>query len=291
MSDVAASTPITSSPHETPAETHKLTRGLRYTRLGLHIIWGLAIAGVMFPRVGEATRARITQRWSAALLRVLNIHLSVHGATPATEARNVIVAANHVSWLDIFVINAAHPSLFVAKSEIRDWPVAGWLCEKAGTIFVRRTKRSDTARINDEIHDALARGATIGLFPEGTTTPGDRLLKFHTSLFEPAVANKTNVSPAALRYLHPGGERCKEAAYHGDIGFSDSIRQIIRHKTIIAEITFAPAIDATSAARREIAVQAEAAIAAILDVPLPHQHQRFVPASTAPSAEEAALRD
>jgi 1-acyl-sn-glycerol-3-phosphate acyltransferase len=290
MSDVAASTPIASSPTETPSRTHKLTRGLRYVRLGLHIAWGLLIAGVVFPRVGEATRARITQRWSAALLRVLNIRLSVHGATPALAARNVIVAANHVSWLDIFVINAAHPSLFVAKSEIRDWPVAGWLCEKAGTIFVRRAKRSDTARTNDEIHDALARGATIGLFPEGTTTPGDRLLKFHTSLFEPAVANKTSVSPAAIRYLHPGGERCKEASYHGDIGFSDSIRQIIRHKIIIAEVTFAPAIDASATVRRELALQAEAAIAAILDVPLPHQQQRFQPGATAVMADDT-LRD
>ncbi len=230
----------------------------------------------MFPRVATATRARITQRWSAKLLRILNIVLSIHGARPQADARNLIVASNHVSWLDIFVINAAQPALFVAKSEIRDWPLAGWLCERSGTIFVRRTKRSDTGRINIEMRDTLLTGATIGLFPEGTTTAGDRLLKFHSSLFEPAVANAATVAPTAVRYLTSEGEHNPAAAYYGDIGFSDSMRQIIGQKSMIAELTFAPPIAASGITRRELAQKSEAAIAAILDVPLPDQHQRFV---------------
>jgi 1-acyl-sn-glycerol-3-phosphate acyltransferase len=248
-----------------PLQTHKFIRGFRWTRLFIHVAWALLLAGTIFPRVSMATRARITRRWSAKLLRLLNIVLSVHGARPDEDARNLIIASNHVSWLDIFVINAAQPSLFVAKSEIRDWPLAGWLCEKAGTIFVRRAKRSDTGRINDEMHNALATGATIGLFPEGTTTAGDRLLKFHSSLFEPAVANAATVGPVAIRYL----------TSEGDIGFSDSIRQIIGQKSMIAEITFAPAVSAVGITRRQLAQKSEAAIAAILDVPLPDQHQRF----------------
>jgi 1-acyl-sn-glycerol-3-phosphate acyltransferase len=255
--------------------THKFIRGIRWVRLFAHIAWALTMAAVIFPRVTVITRAHITQRWSAKLLRLLNIVLSIHGARPADAARNLIIVSNHVSWLDIFVINAAQPSLFVAKSEIRDWPLAGWLCEKSGTIFVRRAKRSDTGRINDEMRDALATGATVGLFPEGTTTAGDRLLKFHSSLFEPAVANAAIVGPVAIRYLTSEGERNDAAAYHGDIGFSDSIRQIISQKSMIAEITFAPPISAAGITRRQLAQKSEAAIAAILDVPIPDQHQRF----------------
>jgi 1-acyl-sn-glycerol-3-phosphate acyltransferase len=294
--DTVTSSPAIAPPSSSAANrnavprTTKLTRGIRYTRLAIHIVWGLAIAGLVFPRITRAQRARITQRWSAGLLRVLNIALTVHGAE-LPDATKRVIAANHVSWLDIFVINAAHPALFVAKSEIRDWPVAGWLCEKAGTIFVRRTKRTDAARTNDEIHDALAQGDAIGLFPEGTTTAGDRLHKFHTSLFESAVANRASVSPAAIRYLLPGGERCTEAAYHGDIGFSDSIRQIVSNRTIIAEITFAPAIDAADKSRRDLATEAETAVAVILDVPLPSHHQRFDPAAAQEHAHKAGAAD
>ena len=264
------------TPALTPSlQTHKLIRGIRWTRLFIHVTWALLMAATIFPRVTIARRARITQRWSAKLLRLLNIVLSVHGARPEEDAQNLIIVSNHVSWLDIFVINAAQPSLFVAKSEIRDWPLAGWLCEKSGTIFVRRAKRSDTGRINDEMRHALANGATIGLFPEGTTTAGDRLLKFHSSLFEPAVVNRANVGPVAIRYLTSVGERNEAAAYFGDIGFSDSIRQIIGQKSMIAEITFAPEVSAVGVTRRELAQKSEGAIAAILDVPLPDQHQRF----------------
>lgn len=243
----------------------------------LHIGAGLLVAGAVFPRVSSRRRARITQWWSQKTLRILNVTLSVHGARPVEGARNLVIASNHISWLDIYVINAAQPARFVAKAEIRDWPIVGWLCEKAGTIFIRRTKRSDTARINDEMHDVLATGATIGLFPEGTTTAGDRLLKFHSSLFEPAVANGAIVSPAALRYRLSTGEPTDVAAYIGDLSFAESLSKIIGQRKMIAEITFAPAIEALELNRRELALRAEAAVAAILNVPLPHAHHRFSP--------------
>ncbi|NJR72494.1 MAG: 1-acyl-sn-glycerol-3-phosphate acyltransferase [Gammaproteobacteria bacterium] len=138
--------------------TNKLVRALRWTRMLLHVAQGLLVTGLVYPRVSPSLRAQLTQLWSAKLLRILNIVLTVHGARPATDVANLFVVSNHVSWLDIFVINATEPSRFVAKSEIRDWPIAGWLVEAAGTIFVHRSKRSDTARINSEIQAALAEG-------------------------------------------------------------------------------------------------------------------------------------
>jgi 1-acyl-sn-glycerol-3-phosphate acyltransferase len=256
-------------------ETHRFIRAIRWTRLAFHIGTGLFVAGMIFPRVTCDQKARITQWWSQKTLRILNIVLSVHGAKPHKETRNLMIAANHISWLDIYVINAAHPARFVAKAEIREWPIIGWLCEKAGTIFIRRTHRRDTVRINDEMHDVLATGATVGLFPEGSTTGGDRLLKFHSSLLEPAIANQATLAPAALRYLSGDGERSVVAAYIDDISFSDSLQKIIRQKSMIAEITFAPSILAINTTRRALALQSEAAIAAILHVPIPDAHQRF----------------
>jgi 1-acyl-sn-glycerol-3-phosphate acyltransferase len=257
------------------ARVNRLARGFRWARLIAHICVAMFLVGAVFPRVSELRRARITRWWSRKTLRIFNVILSVCGERPKEGERNLMIASNHISWLDIFVINAAHPSRFVAKSEIRDWPIAGWLSDRGGTIFIRRTKRSDTARIKNDMHDVLAAGATIGFFPEGTTTSGDHLHKFHTSLFEPAVVNRASIAPSAIRYLNSEGERAGGAAYIGELSFAESLAQIIGQKSMIAEITFAPRVNAAGKSRREVALQTEAAVAAILNVPIPTAHQRF----------------
>jgi 1-acyl-sn-glycerol-3-phosphate acyltransferase len=268
-------TPTTVLVDRDASSTNAPIRVFRWTRMLLHIAQGLLVTLLIYPRVKPQLRAAVTQAWSAKMLRILNITLAVHGARPAEHTQKLFVVANHVSWLDIFVINATVPSRFVAKSEIRDWPIAGALCDAAGTIFVHRAKRSDTARINAEIHDALEQGDSVAMFPEGTTTAGDRLLKFHTSLFEPAVVNTALLAPAAIRYRQINGERTAAATFIGEITFIESVSAIIAQKKMIAEITFAPAIDTTALSRRQAALDAENAIAAILDVPKPHAHQRF----------------
>ena len=269
--------------------THRIIRGIRWTRLCLHVLQGLLSVGMIFPRISPRARQRLTRAWSAKMLRILNIVLSIHGARPAADAKHLVVVANHVSWLDIFVINATQPSRFVAKSEIRDWPVAGWLCEKAGTIFVRRAKRSDTSRINNEIHDALEQGDAVGLFPEGTTTTGDRLLKFHTALFEPAVVNGATIAAGAIRYRSSDGDAANAALFAGETSFAESVTLIIAQKSMIAELVFAPPIATRVVAedgvvitlsRRDAAIAAEDAIAQILKVPKPHAHQRFADGAT-----------
>ncbi len=258
-----------------PTDTRQPVRAFRWLRLLTHVAVGLAAVGMVYPRVSPARRAHLTGWWARKLLRILNVVLSVHGARPAADARNLIIAANHVSWVDIFVISAAQPARFIAKSEIRDWPIAGWLCDRAGTIFIRRARRSDTAKINEVMHAVLAEGATIGFFPEGTTTNGDRLLKFHTSLFEPAVVNAATLAPAAIRYRASDGERNDAVAFIGELSFAESVGLIIRQKSMIAEITFAPPIEAQGLTRRELALRTETAVAAILGVPQGHMHQRF----------------
>lgn len=250
-------------------------RWFRWVRFLLHIAAALILVGALFPRVKPVTRSRLTGWWARKLLRIMGILVSPHGAIPAPDARNHIIASNHISWVDIFVISATHPALFVAKAEIRDWPIAGWICDRAGTLFIRRARRSDTAKINDTMGAALAQGFTIGFFPEGTTTHGDRLHKFHTSLFEPAVANRATLAPVALRYRLANGDPSPAIAFVGEISFVESVGLILRQRRMIAEITFAPPIEAGELTRRELAQRAESAVASILDVPLPSAHQRF----------------
>lgn len=249
---------------------------MRWLRTLWNVIIALVLVGLVFPRLSPRARGQLTGWWSRKLLSNLNIVPAIHGAPPDLQQGNLFIVSNHVSWLDVFLISAVHPSRFVAKSEIRDWPVIGWLCDKAGTLFIRRTRRGDTNKMSQRIHQVLAEGWAVGLFPEGTTTDGQRLHKFHTALFESAVSNQACVVPAAIRYLHGNGEYCGEAAYIDELSFPESLALIIRQKMIIAYITFAPTIETAGQTRREIAEKAEHAIAAILDVDVPRHRKNFI---------------
>jgi len=207
--------------------------------------------------------------WAARLLGILNVAARLEGPAPRAEGAPIMIASNHVSWLDIFLISSVHPALFVAKSEIRDWPVAGWIVEKAGTLFIRRARRHDVARINEAVRSALENGDCVVLFPEGTTTEGDELLKFHSALFEPALSNGARVHPAAIRYEHPDGSLCREAAYAGELSFMQSLALILRQRSIVARIAFAPPIDCAGRDRRAIAALAREEIASLLDLERP----------------------
>ena len=154
-----------------------------------------------------------------------------------------MVAANHVSWLDIFALQAVRPIRFVAKSEVRDWPLAGWIAERSGTLFIRRGLRREAARTNEQVHGALGAGDCVGIFPEGTTTDGDTLLKFHASLFEPAVAIGAAIYPCAIRYQHADGSLCRALAYVGDLSFMQSLALAIRQRGVVARVSFAPVVE------------------------------------------------
>lgn len=261
-------------------KTHVIERVIRWTRLFWHVGVGLVLTGILFPRCNKHGQDWIITWWSAKLLRILNIALSVRGPD-VISAKRVVLVANHISWLDVFVINAAHPCRFIAKSEIADWPVAGSLATNAGTIFIRRAKRTDAAKTNDAIAVQLLKSNTVAIFPEGTTTAGDKLLKFHTSLFEPAVANQATLAPVALRYRQSNGEPDTAAAFIGELTFSQSMAQIIAQKSIIAEVIFAPVIapveheSSHANCRRSLAAASEAAIAKLLNVPVHQEKLRF----------------
>ena len=180
-----------------------------------------------------------------------------------------MIAGNHVSWADVFVIGSVRHTRFIAKSEIRDWPLAGWLAEKSGTIFIRRARRHDTARINALVHDALADGECVALFPEGTTTEGDRLLKFHSSLFEPAVANGARVFPVAIRYEAPDGTPLPALAYVGELTFAQSLGLVIATRETVARLSFAEPIDAAGLTRQDVAAEARRRVASLLGLPNP----------------------
>lgn len=241
--------------------TSLVTRGVRMTRVFAHLLRGLLIAAVVFPFLGPAPRRAAVRDWSASLLRLLGVRLHVQGSPPAARERPVMLVGNHVSWLDVFVINAVLPVRFVAKSEVRTWPLIGWLSARTGTLFIERARRRDTMRINRQISEAMLGGDVIAVFPEGTTTDGSHMLRFHSALLQPAMLAGAAVRPVALRFERIDGSLCVEAAYDGDKSLWDTVRLMVTQPVIHARVWFLPALPADAAHRRELAQIARGVIA------------------------------
>jgi len=240
------------------------TRGVRLTRIILHLLRGLLTVGAAFPFLDPARRRNAVQRWSHALLQKLGVQLQVHGEPLRAVAQPLMLVANHVSWLDIFAINAVMPVRFVAKSEVRAWPAIGWLSARTGTLFLERTRRRDTARINDLVADAMRAGDVVAVFPEGSTSDGSQVLRFHGSLLQPALLAAATVQPVALRFVRSDGSLCVEAAYDGDKSLWDTFRLIIAQPAIHVHVWFLPPLPAGAADRRALALAAHDVIASRL---------------------------
>ncbi|MES2565126.1 MAG: lysophospholipid acyltransferase family protein [Pseudomonadota bacterium] len=246
-----------------------MRRWLRISRLILHIVRGLLICACVFPFASVARHKYEIRRWSAQLLGLLAVRLHVHGA--ADESRPLMLVANHVSWLDIASINAVLPVRFIAKSEIRQWPLVGWLAECTRTLFIRRARRRDTAVINTQAKEALLAGDVVAVFPEGGASDGTGLLKFHSSLLEPAIAVQANVQPVAIRYLRSDGSLCTEAVYFDRRSTWHVLLAMTTQRRIEAHVWFLQPIDA-QLHRRELVAQARAAIAQTLFPGAPSNH-------------------
>jgi 1-acyl-sn-glycerol-3-phosphate acyltransferase len=240
----------------------------RAIRIVLHLFAGVFEVALLFPLQGKSRRDLAIARWSARLLAILNVRPSLRGSPPAGGHRPLVLVANHVSWLDIHLIHSFWQVRFVAKSEVRRWPLIGWLSARTGTLFIERGRSRHAVRINQSIHAAFQQGDAIGIFPEGSTTYGHELTRFHASLLQPAVDEGALVYPVGVRYLDEAGNVNVNASYVGETTLSESLRMILRQRMIRAELMFLAPIDAIGKSRRELATQTQAAIAAALNLPV-----------------------
>ena len=243
----------------------RIQLAFRLIRVTLHLIVGLATCALVFPWVGTARRDRHVQRWSRQLLAMCGVSVEQVGGTPALA--HAMIVANHVSWLDIFVINALHPCRFVAKSEIREWPVLGWLVDQAGTVFIARGNRRDLRHIFKGLVGRLQLGERVAFFPEGTTAAQGSVLPFHANLFEAAIDAQVAVQPYALRYLDQQGRLHAAVDFVGEMSFVQSIVAILSGGAVRAQLVCLPALETAGAHRRDLAQAAHDAVAAALGVP------------------------
>lgn len=224
----------------------------------------MATVALIYPLVGDARRLALKQRWSRRLLDILGIRLD---ATLGGVAPGSLIVANHVSWVDVFVINAARPVAFVAKADVRQWPLVGWLAAHTDTVFLRRGSRGHAKIVNAEIDALLNAGKDVAIFPEGTTTDGSCLLGFHGALLQPAVETGRPVQPLALAYETPDGRRSLAPAYVGDTSLGQCLATMLAERSIVARLRPTPPLTTPGRERRELARAAHDAIALSLGLP------------------------
>jgi 1-acyl-sn-glycerol-3-phosphate acyltransferase len=200
----------------------------------------------------------MNRAWSLKMLRLAGMRLVVHNDEARLDA-GVLVVGNHISWIDIYVINAWRPTPFVSKAEIRNWPVVGWLAQQLGTVFIQREKRSDAKRIMHELANRLMAGEMMCVFPEGTTSSGEKLLPFHANMFQAAVSASCPVQPVCLMYEDASGRQSTAPAYIDDMTLGDSLDLLLRGAPLTAHLYVCDAL-APGANRRLLASEAQAAI-------------------------------
>jgi len=202
--------------------------------------------------VGTSRWRHAVERGSARMLAAIGVEVRVRGARPLLSGP-VLLIANHVSWLDIHALGAVAGTRFVAKTEVRGWPLVGTMAARFGTIFHRRGHRRDALRVKNLLAKLLVTGERIVVFPEGTTTDGGRLERFHAALLQAAIDAAIPVQPVAIRHVEPDGTPSVAAAFVDDMTFADSLARILTRPSIVTELVFGPPIWAADKTRRELA--------------------------------------
>ena len=196
--------------------------------------------GWVFPATRAPVHEAICRAWARGIAAVIGLHIRVEGRPPRAP---FVLVANHLGYIDIVTLMAHAPGVFVSRGDVAGWPVLGTLAKAADTIFIDRALRRDVVRVNALIDAVLQRGLGLMMFPEGTSSSGEQVLPFRSSLLEPAVALGRPVSHATLAYrTGPGHGPAREAvAWWGDMTFPDHFWALLQLPRIDATVRFGDA--------------------------------------------------
>jgi lyso-ornithine lipid O-acyltransferase len=188
-------------------------------------------------RTSLCDRAKWLQRASQGVLRCLGVAIEVGGHVPARG----LVVANHLSYFDILIISAAMPCFFVSKKEIAGWPYFGWAARTGGTIFLDRKSMRSARHVAGEIEKRLDAPIPVLLFPEGTSTEGKEVLRFHSRLIDPAVRAGAPIAALAIRYVVDGGLPEREVCFFGNAALLPHAWRVMVLKGFTAQLRFGEA--------------------------------------------------
>jgi 1-acyl-sn-glycerol-3-phosphate acyltransferase len=190
-------------------------------------------------------------RWCRRIVRCLGIEFTVDGDLPgqlaASGAGYEAVICNHLSYIDILLMSAARPFVGVAKTEVRRWPLLGWLTAQAGTVYVQRGGKPETyPAVNAAMARAYRSGLPVLFFPEGTTTDGSEVLPFRRGLFHSVLHDSVQVRSAALSYDIDGSNReatiANKVCWWGDAAFVPHLFRFLSLRGLRASVRFGPVV-------------------------------------------------
>ncbi|MFN3507415.1 MAG: lysophospholipid acyltransferase family protein [Allorhizobium sp.] len=264
---------------------------INWLRIGVFLIVLLLASGLMVPiqllalRRDWSLRRRLPRYWHRLALWFLGIRVHVHGTLDTR--RPLMIAANHASWKDILVLGSVADVAFVAKTEVASWPVFGFLARLQKTIFVVREEKRRAGDQVNEIAARMADGEIVVLFPEGTTSDGNRILGIKSSLFGAAAAALpegedavVHVQPVAIAYTRvqgmPMGRYHRPiAGWPGDIGLMEHLIGVLRAGALDVDVTFGETVDFRKGdSRKTLAIRIEEQLRGMLLAHLRGRHRR-----------------
>ena len=198
------------------------------------------------------------QRIARRVARIFKMEMQAVGNLPA---RGLLIS-NHLSYLDILLLSSLAPAVFVAKREVKSWPVMGLLAQLGGTVFINRQRRTHVGVVNDEIQVALDAGALVVVFPEGTSSDGQNVLPFKSPLLEPAAQQRHPLAVACIQYTLADGDAGMEVCYWGEHSFFPHLLNLLSKRSVRATVRFAPVTNHSSD-RKELAQQLHAAVSGL----------------------------
>ena len=245
-------------------ETTVTARCVRALGLLGQLLLLLLGAVVVAPRLTPGRRGSLSARLAARTLRTLHVRVLRFGAAPHDGP--MLLVANHISWLDVYALNAlVGGPRSVAKSEVARWPFAGAIARGFGTFFHVRGSYRDAARVKNEVAVALRAGERVLVFPEGTTTEGGSLGRFHAAFFQAAVDAGVPVQPVAIHYPMADGSPDPAASFIGEMTFVESLVRVLGRRRLEARLTFGPVLSSAGRTRRELAALSHAFVTLALD--------------------------
>jgi lyso-ornithine lipid O-acyltransferase len=232
-----------------------------------------AVSSLKTSRMDEATKNRYLAQHvheeSAKLIKSLGFELKVFGYTEEMKSKNFLTVGNHMSYMDVFLLAAVHPTLFVTSVDMGETPGLGHVTRQAGCIFVERRNRSSIEKDVRQMTDALSHGINVTIYPEGTSSDGLRVLPFKKALLTAAIEAGVDVLPVVLKYTEIDGEAFSEKnndkiAWYGDMGFGPHFLKLMNTKSLKAELHFLEPVRVTKeSTRHELAAKAESAIRSV----------------------------
>lgn len=227
-----------------------------------HIL-SACIQCLVLPFLPYVLRSKLIQIWSRTLLSIFKIRLTIHGNHQLlSDRQSALLVSNHISWIDIHVINTVSPVIFVAKSDVASWPIFGWIAKRIGTIFIVREKISDIKRVLNLMAKYLISPKKVCIFPEGTSTDGKAVLTFRSNLFQAAINSKARVIPICITYKEQG-RYSDITAFIGEMGLIDSIKKMLKSSNMEVHVhILEPLSDIDS--RQELSDRAHQSIQSIV---------------------------